>query len=145
MRHAPLPESASRRASGKNAIVWIAAAAAAAFASAAIAASLPTVSTPVGAGNTVVPRCDLNGFTYSFTTSGADVTSVVVGDIADPACENGVLQITLTDAGGASLGSAGPQTVPTDGNVLPNSLALSPSPQPSATQVSAIHVSVRGP
>jgi len=130
---------------GTRAVVLVAAATVVASASVALAASLPLGSAPVGAGTAAVPTCDANGFTYSFTTSGGNVTAVTVEDIADPSCENGVTRITLTDSGGASLASAGPQAVPTDGDGLPNSMTLSPAPQPPAGQVSATHVSVSGP
>lgn len=128
-----------------RAIVCIAATMVAVSAPVAFAASLPLGSAPVGGGDAVVSSCDAAGFTYSFTTSGGDVTTVTVGDIADPSCEGGVLQLTLTDASGTSLGSAGPQTIPTDGDGVPNSLAVSPTPQPSASQIAGIHVSVSGP
>lgn len=129
----------------KRAIAWGAAAAFALSATVAFAAALTVGSAPVGAGNGVVPRCDPNGFTYSFTTSGGNISSVTVGDIADPACENGVMHVTFVDSAGTSVGSAGPQTVPTDGDLLSNSMTLSTGPQPPAGQVSAIHVSVSGP
>jgi hypothetical protein len=129
----------------KRAIAWTAAAAVIVSATAAVAASLTLGSTSVGAGNAVVPRCDANGFTYAFTTSHGNVTSVTVGDIADPACEGGVMHVTLTDTGGSILASAGPQTVPTDGDGLPNSVSLSTSAQPPAGQVAGIHAAVNGP
>lgn len=117
----------------------------AASASVALAASLGVGSAALGAGVAAVPRCDANGFTYTFTTSGGDLTAVTVADLADPACEGGELQLTLTDSTGASIASGGPQPVPTDGDSVANSLTVSTTPQPSATQVAGIHVSVNGP
>lgn len=139
------PNLRRKSSRAKKAIAWSAAAAAAVSATAAFAASLTVGSTSVGAGNAVVPRCDANGFTYAFATSRGNVTSVTVGDIADPTCEGGVMHVTLTDAGGSSLASAGPQVVPSDGDGLPNSMSLSTSAQPSAGQVAGIHVAVDGP
>lgn len=116
-----------------------------AFASVALASTLGVGSVDVGAGNAAVPRCDADGFTYSFTTSRGAVTQVSVGDIADPGCEGSELSLTLTNAGGTSVATAGPQTVPADGDGLANSMTLAVSPQPTASQVLGINVLVEGP
>jgi len=73
------------------------------------------------------------------------VTTVTVGAIADPGCEGGSLSVTLTDSAGASIATAGPQTVPADGDTTDNSMALTTSPQPGAAQVAGYHVSITGP
>jgi len=111
----------------------------------AFAASLGLSSGDLGAGAAVVSACDTNGFTVSYTTSGANVTSVGVAGIADPACEGGVLSVTLADASGAAVGSGGPQTVPTDGDGTDNSMTVALSPSPAASIVTAVHVVVSGP
>ncbi|HEY9379056.1 MAG TPA: hypothetical protein VIQ02_18415, partial [Jiangellaceae bacterium] len=67
------------------------------------------------------------------------------GGIADPGCEGGSMKLTLTDAAGVSIASAGPGTVPTDGDTLDNSLALSTSAQPSAGAVAGIRIAIEGP
>ena len=99
----------------------------------------------LGGGSATVSSCDTDGFTASYATSGGLVTSVTVGGIADPGCEGGDLSVTLTNSSGTSLGSGGPQTVPTDGGTVDNSLTLSLVPQPTASQVARVHVAVTGP
>jgi hypothetical protein len=110
------------------------------------AASLGTVSsTLVGAGSASVPRCDPDGFTISYTTSGGAVTSVTIGAVADPGCEGGRLSVTLVDSAGASIASGGPVTVPTDGDTSSNAVSVSVSPNPAADKVAAYHAVVAGP
>ena len=129
----------------KRVVAWCAAAVTAATASAAVGGTLGVSSGRVGANDLAVPSCDANGFSYAFTTSRGNVTSVTVDDIADPGCESGILRLTLTDAGGASIASGGPLTVPTDGDVTANSLAVTVSPQPAAGQVVGVEVMLEGP
>jgi len=129
----------------KTVVVWGMAAVTALSASVAVAATLSVGSATLGVGNGAVPHCDVNGFTHSFTTSRGNVIGVTVGDIADPACEDGDLQRTLTNAAGDSVASAGPQTVPTDGDGIANSMTLPTSPQPAAGQVLGIHLNLKGP
>ena len=129
----------------KSMIGWVAAVLTAASASVALAAAFGISGTSLGAGDTAVAACDTGGFTVSFTTSRGLVTAVTVGAIADPACEGGSLSATVTDAAGASIAMAGPQTVPTDGDVTDNVMTLTTSPQPSASLVAGYHVSIAGP
>lgn len=129
----------------KTTVIVLAALATSAVAGSALAAQLGLAGSKVGAGNTAVVACDTDGFTQSYTTSRGKVTAVTVGGIADPACEGGALAVTLTNSAGTSIGRAGPQTVPTDGDALPNSMTLTLSPQPDADLVAAINVSVVGP
>lgn len=115
-------------------------------ASLASAAALGGVgSDRVAAGNAAIAACDGNGFSVSYTTVGGNLTTATVADIADPGCEGGDLSITITDSGGASIGSGGPTSIPTDGDTSPNSLTVSVSPQPTAEQVAGMHVAVVGP
>ena len=117
-------------------------AASACFAS---AASFGITTSLVGGGDTPVPHCDTDGFTYGYTTSRGNVTAVTVGGIADPACEGGNLSLTLTNSAGSGIASGGPQVVPTDGDAVDNSMIVSTGPQPAASQVAGIHVSIEGP
>jgi hypothetical protein len=89
--------------------------------------------------------CDANGFTHSYTTSRGNVTAVTIGGIADPACEGGSMKVTLTNAAGMSIASAGPLTVPADGDTSDDSVTLPTSPQSPASQVSGIEIDVEGP
>ena len=99
----------------------------------------------LGADGAVVAACDTNGFTVSYTTSGGNVTAVVVGGIAGPGCEGGLLSLTLANASGTSIGAGGPQTISTDGGTADNSVTVSLSPTPAASLVAAVHVVVTGP
>lgn len=101
-------------------------------------------SAALGAGSTSVSRCDANGFTYSYTVSVGVVTAVVVGGIADPACEGGNLQLTLVDGGGADIGN-GSGAVAVDGDSLDNLVTVSLSVQPSLTTVAGVHAAITGP
>jgi hypothetical protein len=111
----------------------------------ALAATFGLTSAALGAGEAPVSRCDTDGFTITYTLSVLLITSVTVADIADPGCEGGSLELTLTDSAGASVGSGGPTTVPTDGDTSPNSMTISVIPTPAETTVVGIHVSVDGP
>ena len=99
----------------------------------------------LGADGAVVAACDTNGFSVSYTTSGANVTAVVVSGIADPGCEGGLLSLTLANSSGTSVGAGGPQTIPTDAGTVDNSITVSLSPTPAASVVAAVHVVVTGP
>jgi len=114
-------------------------------ASVALAASLGVGTTNVSSGNASIIACDPDGFTETYTTSSGLVSSVTVSGIADPGCEGGSLKLTLTDASGVSISSAGPEAVPTDGDTLDDSLTLTTSPQPSASTVAGIRIAIEGP
>ena len=117
----------------------------AAAASLAIAADLPIGTTKAGSGDASVVSCDMSGFTASYVTSRGAVSTVTVGGIADPGCEGGSLSVRLTDSSGNSIGAAGPQPIPADGDIADNSLSLITSPQPLASQLAGYHVSIAGP
>ena len=121
------------------------AATAVASACVALAATLPIGAATIGSGNTSVVACDSDGFTHSYTTSKGKVTAVTIGGIADPGCEAGNLRATVKDAAGAGIANAGPQTIPTDGDALDNSMTVSTGSQPSATLVAGIEIAVEGP
>jgi hypothetical protein len=98
----------------------------------------------VGARGVMVAACDTNGFTMSYATSGANVTSATVGGIADPGCEGGRLSLTLAN-GTTSIAGGGPATVPTDAGTTDNAVTVTLSPQPAAAQVNRVDVSITGP
>jgi hypothetical protein len=111
----------------------------------ASATGFGVTSNRVAAGSAGISRCDANGFTLAYTTSGGNVTSVTVNGIADPGCEGADMSVTLTNSAGNSIASGGPQTVPTDGDAVDNSVTLAVSPTPAAEQVGGYQVSVVGP
>jgi hypothetical protein len=111
----------------------------------ASAAAVGGISGGVAAGSAAIAACDANGFTVSYTTSGGNVTAIAVNGIADPACEGADLSATLTNAGGASIASGGPATIPTDGDTVDNAVAVPVSPNPAAEQVTGYHVAIVGP
>jgi hypothetical protein len=117
------------------------AAAAAIVASTALAAPLVVGASRVGSGNTPVTACDTDGFTHTYATSGGDVTSITVGGIASPACNGGSMRVTVTDASGAALASAGPQTIGSGAT----SITLATSPQASAALVAGVNIAIAGP
>jgi len=99
----------------------------------------------LGAGDAVVAACDTDGLSVSYTTASGAVTAVTVSGIADPGCEGGQLSLTLADTSGASVGSGGPQAVPSDGDTTDNAMTVNVSPQPAAGVVTAIHAVITGP
>jgi hypothetical protein len=139
------PSDRARRRRGVGTLAIGLAAVVASSASVAYAAGIGISTRKVGGGNTAVVACDTNGFTVTFTTTRGNLTAITVGGIADPACEGGTLRVTVTDTSGASIAAGGPQTVPTDGDTSDNSLTVSTSPQPAASQVAGYNVSIVGP
>ncbi len=124
------------------AILGVTTVASACFAS---AAALGGISGGVAAGNAAITACDTNGFTVSYATSGGNVTAVTLGGIADPGCEGAAVSLALTDAGGSSIASGGPATIPTDGDTADNTITVAVAPNPAAEQASGYHVSIVGP
>lgn len=98
----------------------------------------------LGSGDAAVTACDSDGVSVSYTISGGNVTAVTVGAIADPGCGGAQLSLQLTRLG-ASIGGGGPQAVPTDGDTADNSVAVAVSPQPAASLVAGISISIVGP
>jgi hypothetical protein len=122
--------------------VTAAAVATAGYAAAASLGSLGSAS--LGAGNSGITACDGDGVTTDYTVDAGNITEVIVSDIADPGCEGAALSLTLTDDTGTSLGAASSQIVPTDGDVLPNSMTVPISPQPDAALVTNVHIVIVG-
>jgi hypothetical protein len=113
---------------------------------AAAAASLGGVSGPtLGAGGGSIAGCDPDSLTTLYTTTAGNVTAVTVGGLADPGCEGASLSLTVIDATGASIASAGPQTIPADPGVVDNSLLVSVSPNPLAEAPMAVKIVIAGP
>lgn len=103
------------------------------------AATLGGVSAQgIGAGRSVVASCDTDSVGMTYAVSGGTVSSVTVTNLA-AACAGGALRVVLAGSTGASLGAGGPVTI------SGTSATVSLSPQPTATAVTAAHVSVVGP
>ena len=107
----------------------------------ASAAAIPPTPRTLGAGTAPVSACDGDGFTYQYAvnTSG-NITSVTVSGIAS-ACAGGTLRLTLTN-GTASVGS-GSSALPSVG--FAGSAAVTLSPAPASSQVTAAYAAVEGP
>jgi hypothetical protein len=110
----------------------------------AMAASLGGITSgTVGADTTTVAACDSDGVTATYTVAWDatderyEISTVTVGGVA-AACDGLTLSVTLTDSGGAQIGSG------TLG--LPSSPATSfdvtMAPQPSANATAGIHVAI---
>jgi hypothetical protein len=132
--------------SSRTRLALLASATLAASASLAFAADLAGVrSGGAGSANAAISSCDPDGLPVSFTTSAGAVTAVTVSGIADPACEDGRLSLTLTDAAGAGIAGGGPQLVPVDADSTDDSLTVAVTPQPAAETVAGIRLVVVGP
>jgi hypothetical protein len=107
----------------------------------AVAATLPTTASKLGGGTATVSACDADGFTFRHTvnTSGA-ITNVTVSSIAG-ACAGGTLRLTLAN-GTTSVGS-GTASLPSSG--FSGSVAVTVSPTPSSSAVTAVYAVVEGP
>ena len=111
----------------------------------AMAASLGGITSGrVGADDAAVASCDTDGVTTSYATSWDatderyEVTSVTVSGIAN-LCDGQTLSVSLTDAGGAQLGS-GSIAVPSD--VLATAVTVSLSSAASAELAVGVHVAI---
>jgi hypothetical protein len=82
----------------------------------ASAATVGLTGTKLGANTEVVASCD-SAVSVSWTTAydntipGYKVTNVTVSGIDDTACAGASLSVTLANAAGTALGSAGPVTI----------------------------------
>lgn len=119
----------------------IVAAATAGFAVVAHATNLPISPGPLGAGAATVTSCDSSGvdFRYALNSAGS-VTSVTVANI-DEGCQGGTLRVTLTN-GGADVGT-GSMLLPSSG--WTGSYAVSISPTPLSSLVTATYAAIEGP
>lgn len=104
----------------------------------AFAAGFPLVPSAVGTDSGAVAACDTDGFTISYTTASGNVTQAVVGGI-NAACAGGSLELTLTDASGAQIGT-GPAVA-----VAGASATVALSTQPYAGNVAGFQVVITGP
>jgi hypothetical protein len=126
---------------GRALVAAVAAVAAVGAFELAAAASLPTTAATLGAGTAAVSACDTDGFTFRHTidTSGR-ITTVTVGSMA-AGCAGGTLRVTLTD-GTTSVGE-GSAALPSVG--FSGSAAVTMSPTPLSSTVTAVHAVVEGP
>ena len=123
-------------------LAWLAiGAATVAWAGVASATSLPLSTSSLGAGSANVTSCDNSGvdFRYALDSAGS-VTSVTVANI-DAACQGATLRVTLA-AAGADVGQGSVQ-LPTSG--WTGTYAVSISPTPLSTAVTATYVAIEGP
>ena len=123
----------------KRLIILLAAVAMGVPCSLAAASALQGVnSAKAGNGSAPVSGCDSDGFTVSYTTSGGNVTSVTIGDIATT-CNGGSLKVTVVDGSRTSLASGGPVTV------SGSTATVSVSPNPAGATPAGVDVSIAGP
>lgn len=123
-------------------LAWLAiGAATVAWAGVAAAASLPLSSSSLGAGSANVTSCDTSGVDFHYALDGAgSITSVTVANI-DAACQGATLRVTLT-AAGADVGGGSVQ-LPTSG--WTGKYAVSISPTPLSTAITATYAAIEGP
>jgi hypothetical protein len=110
----------------------------------AAAASVSLSSSDLAAGDTVVSKCDPNGFTtVSFTTNeSAQITAVTLGDIADE-CIGGTMTVNLLSNDNEPVGSG---TATVDFTAGPsNELVVAISPTPATSDVKHVAMLVIGP
>jgi hypothetical protein len=88
----------------------------------AMAASLTTTTTKVGAAAITVPRCTTAGVTTLEVITTTNITGVTVSNI-DAACAAGTLSVTVNVGGGTT--GAGSATVPSGGGTL--TVTISPA------------------
>jgi hypothetical protein len=107
----------------------------------AAASAMPLTAPSLGAGTAVVSACDSDGFTLRHTVDTAGrLTAVTVGSMS-PACAGGMLRLTVT-SGSTSVGE-GTASLPSAG--FTGSAAVTLSPQPLSSAVTAVYVAVEGP
>jgi hypothetical protein len=109
----------------------------------AMAASLGGITSgKLGADDTTIVSCDTDGVATSYASSWDatdkryEVTGVTVSGIAN-LCDGQTLSVSLTDTGGAQLGS-GSIAIPTDGAAM--SVTVSLSTAASAELAVGVHV-----
>ena len=111
----------------------------------ALAASLDVISTTLGSGDDDVVSCDTEvntSYTVVYGTSplGYRVDTVIVSNIASPACDNGTVSVTLTGAGNADIGK-GAKGAGTSGTVTFSGADL--DAHPLASLLTDIHVAIQ--
>jgi hypothetical protein len=105
----------------------------------AAAATLSVTSKTLGAGSTVVPACDTDGFVYTHTLDVShNVATVTVSSIA-AACAGATLQLTLANSSSAAIGT-GSAVLPSSGFTGDVTLTITGAP-PSAN-VAAYRVGI---
>ena len=123
----------------KLAIATVATAAVIAAAVTASAASLGGITANrLSSGTAAILSCDPDGVTVTYTLSSGVVQSMTVSGVA-PGCANGAMRAVLVNASATSIGAAGSTTV------AGTSVTLTLSPQPLASAVEGVHISIVGP
>lgn len=109
----------------------------------AMAATLGGISTDnLGADNTVIASCDIDGVTTTYTVAydpvdaRDEVTAVVVGGVA-AGCAGETITVTLTNAANAVLDTASVVAVT-------GSNTVSTTTPPSAELVANVHIVITG-
>lgn len=101
------------------------------------AATLPLSADSLGGASAAIARCDTDGFSIAYATTGGNVTGLTISGIA-AACADGRIEATLMGAG-TKLATSGSATV------SGGSAAVSFLVPPDAELVDGIHVLVSGP
>ena len=117
-------------------------------AAAAAATTLGGIKPPpaLGTGAATVAGCDPDSFNIDYTVSASDtVTAVVVSEIDDPVCDDAEIEVTLTDTGDVDIGSGGPVSVPSDPDLLDNTVTLTIAAAPDVADVANVHLVESGP
>ena len=117
----------------------------AAAAAASVAAAMPLgeiANAKISAAAPTVGRCDTHGFTAAYTLSGDAISMVTVGAITDPGCEGATLDVTITDANGAAIATAGPQTIPDYADSDDNAVTLALDAMPATAAAIGVEISV---
>lgn len=74
------------------------------------AATLPTTGAQLGAGDTVVARCDTGGVTVTYVGAPGAVTALTVTQL-DSTCNGGVVKATVDDGSGGNIASGSSSVV----------------------------------
>ena len=100
----------------------------------------------IGAGDSVISSCDSGGLDAEFVQdSSNNITDVIVSKLDDPDCELAEASVTLEDLNGVDIGSGGPITVPSDEDILENSVTIPVTPNPAAASVITVNLVLVGP
>lgn len=94
-------------------------------------------------GQSSVAECD-DAQTVEYVTAGGEITAVVVGGIADPACSGRRLSVTLTAVRDA-VASGGPVVVPSDPDEDADTVTVPVTPGARAADVDRADVLIEDP
>lgn len=119
----------------------------AAAAAASVAAATPLgeiANAQIASAGSGVPRCDTNGITVAYTTSGSSIVAVVVASRPGADCEGAVLRVTITDANGNSIAQSDPQIVLPDADSVAGTTTLPLDAKPVLEDAAGVEISVVG-